>query len=150
MTRDSPVASDRYDLARFVHAQEGVYDQALAEIRRGEKRSHWMWFVFPQIAGLGSSPTAQRYAIRSLDEARAYLEHPVLGPRLIECAEAALGVAGRSAAEIFGSPDDLKLRSCATLFASAGAPDSVFDRLLRQYYGSERDPKTLELLGNRG
>ena len=104
MIRDSPVASDRYDLARFVHAQEAVYDQALAEIRRGEKRSHWMWFIFPQIAGLGSSPTAQRYAIRSLDEARAYLEHPVLGPRLIECAEAALGVAGRSAAEIFGSP----------------------------------------------
>lgn len=150
VTSDSQVADDPYHLARFTRAQEGVYEQALAEIRRGEKRTHWMWFIFPQIAGLGSSPTTQRFAIRSLDEARAYLEHPTLGPRLMACAEADLGVAGRSAAEIFGSPDDLKLKSCATLFASIRAPDSVFDRLLGKYYGGERDPRTLELLGSRG
>jgi uncharacterized protein (DUF1810 family) len=108
-----------------------------------------MWFVFPQLAGLGSSTTSKLYAIRSLAEARAYLEHPVLGPRLIECAEIALGVEGRSAAQIFGSPDDMKLKSCATLFASILPPDSVFDRLLGKYYRGERDPRTLELLASR-
>src|SRR5438067_7360997 len=105
---DTRGADDPHDLGRFVEAQEGVFDRALAEVRAGRKRTHWMWYVFPQLDGLGFSPTAKRYAIKSLDEARAYLAHPVLGPRLVECAEAVVGVAGRSAAEIFGSPDDLK------------------------------------------
>jgi uncharacterized protein (DUF1810 family) len=138
---------DPYDLGRFVQAQQGDFDRALAEIRGGKKRTHWMWYIFPQLDGLGSSATAKRYAIKSIDEARAYLDHPVLGPRLLQCAEAAAGIEGRSATEIFGSPDDLKLRSCATLFACVSPPGSVFDRLLDKYYGGERDRKTLRLLG---
>src|SRR6266513_756425 len=105
---------DQFDLQRFVEAQAGVYEQACAELRSGRKRSHWMWYVFPQIQGLGSSAMSTRYAIRSLAEASAYLAHPVLGPRLIECAEAALSVRERTAHDIFGSPDDRKLKSCAT------------------------------------
>src|SRR5579872_5863827 len=111
-------AGDPHDLNRFVQAQTGVYDRALAEIRSGKKRSHWMWFIFPQFDGLGFSSTSKHYAIKSIAEAKAYLSHPVLGPRLVECAEAALSVQGRTAHEIFGSPDDMKLRSCATLFAN--------------------------------
>src|SRR6476620_2362616 len=122
--------NDPFDLSRFVAAQKTDYTQALAEIRAGRKRSHWMWFVFPQIEGLGHSSMSRRYAIKSVAEARAYLEHRVLGPRLLECCEAALGVEGRSAHEIFGSPDDMKLRSCGTLFASVSPPGSVFHRLL--------------------
>jgi uncharacterized protein (DUF1810 family) len=143
-------APDPHDLRRFVEVQERIYAQALAEIRDGRKRSHWMWFVFPQVEGLGSSPTSRRYAIRSLAEAEAYLRHPVLGPRLVECAEAVLGVEGRSASEIFGSPDDMKLRSCATLFARASPAGSVFERLLARYYAGARDARTLELLGCAG
>ena len=109
---------DPYDLRRFVRAQTDDYQRALAEIVSGRKRSHWMWYVFPQFDGLAFSATSKRYAIKSVAEAQAYLAHPVLGPRLLECAEAVVRVEGRSAAEIFGSPDDLKLRSCATLFAS--------------------------------
>jgi uncharacterized protein (DUF1810 family) len=139
--------ADPFDLERFVRAQEGVHDAALAELRGGRKRSHWMWFVFPQLAGLGSSPMAQRYAIGSLAEARAYLDHPLLGPRLSECAEALLEVTGRTAREILGSPDDLKLRSCATLFAAAASPGSPFERLLDRYYGGHGDPETLRRLG---
>ena len=131
------------DLERFVEAQEGVYARALAEIKAGRKATHWMWFVFPQIEGLGSSPMAVRYAIASLDEARAYLAHPVLGPRLRECAEAALAVEGRTAHDIFGPPDDLKLRSSATLFERADGDGGVFTRLLEKFYGGERDPATL-------
>jgi uncharacterized protein (DUF1810 family) len=138
---------DPYDLARFVRAQEDDFARALAEIRAGEKRSHWMWYIFPQLDGLGFSPTAKYYAIKSVQEARAYLEHPVLGPRLLGCAEAAVRVEGRSATAVFGSPDDLKLRSCATLFACVSPPGSVFDRLLDKYYGGKRDGKTLRLLG---
>jgi uncharacterized protein (DUF1810 family) len=141
------IAEEPHDLARFVRAQESSYEQALTEVRGGRKRSHWMWYIFPQLAGLGFSSTAQFYAVQSLEEARAYLAHPVLGPRLLACAEAALGVEGRTAHEIFGSPDDLKLRSCATLFACVTPPDSVFARLLAKYYRGERDPKTLQLLG---
>jgi uncharacterized protein (DUF1810 family) len=140
-------ADDPHDLGRFRRAQEGDYERALSEIAGGRKRSHWMWYIFPQIDGLGTSSTARRYAIKGLDEARAYLDDPVLGPRLLECAEAAVGVEGRSATEIFGSPDDLKLRSCATLFACVSPPGSVFDRLLAKYYQGRRDEKTLELLG---
>lgn len=140
-------SGDPFDLGRFVEAQSDDYETALAEVAAGRKRSHWMWYVFPQIDGLGSSPMAARYAIKSLDEARAYLDHPVLGPRLAEIAEAALSVEGRSAREIFGSPDDLKLRSCATLFAIASPPGSVFGRLLDKYFRGEPDARTLELLG---
>ena len=137
-----------YDLSRFVPAQEADYAQALSEIKSGRKRTHWMWYVFPQIDGLAFSATSKLYAIKSVEEARAYLDHPVLGPRLLECAEAALHIEGTSAAEIFGSPDDLKLKSCATLFASITPRGSVFDRLLEKYYRGERDSKTLQLLGS--
>lgn len=144
---DPSDAGDPHDLDRFVQAQARNYDHALAEVRAGRKRTHWMWYVFPQVAGLGSSPTARRYAIRSLAEARAYLGHPVLGPRLVECAEAALGVEGRSAYEVFGSPDDLKLRSSATLFACVSPPGSAFHRLLDRYFDGQPDDRTLRLLG---
>jgi uncharacterized protein (DUF1810 family) len=137
--------ADPYDLARFVHAQEGVYDEALAEIRSGRKRSHWMWFIFPQVAGLGSSPASQHYAITSLAEARAYLAHPLLGPRVVACAEALL-VQGRTGREVFGSPDDLKLRSCATLFAAVSPQGSVFHRLLDRFFDGAADQRTLDLL----
>jgi uncharacterized protein (DUF1810 family) len=140
-------AGDPHDLNRFVQAQAEDYERALAEIRSGRKRSHWMWYIFPQYDGLGFSATSRRYAIKSAAEARAYLGHPVLGQRLLECAEAVLHVEGRSAFEIFGSPDDLKLRSCATLFAYVSPAGSVFDRLLDKYYHGERDGKTLRLLG---
>ena len=122
--------ADPYDFARFVRAQEHDYAQALAEIRSGRKQSHWMWFIFPQVAGLGVSSTSRRYAIRSATEAEAYLAHPILGPRLVEIAEAAAGIEGRSAFEVFGSPDDMKLRSCATLFAQVSPAGLVFERLL--------------------
>jgi uncharacterized protein (DUF1810 family) len=137
---------DPYHLNRFLEAQADDYEQALSEIQSGRKRTHWMWYIFPQIDGLAFSSTSKRYAIKSIEEARAYLDHPVLGPRLRECAEAAVGVEGRSAAEIFGSPDDLKLRSCATLFACVSPAGSVFERLLAKYYGGSRDAKTLQLL----
>jgi uncharacterized protein (DUF1810 family) len=133
------------DLDRFVSAQAGIYQDALAELTAGRKRTHWMWFIFPQIAGLGSSPTAQRYAIASLDEARAYLAHPVLGPRLRECARALLAVEGKSAEKILGYPDDLKLRSSMTLFARAAGDPDVFEAVLRRYYDGP-DPRTLALL----
>jgi uncharacterized protein (DUF1810 family) len=142
----SSVTGDPFDLNRFVDAQQGNYERALAEIRNGFKQSHWMWYVFPQFAGLGQSWTSQRYAINSLDEAHAYLLHPILGPRLVEVAEAALAVNGRSAKEIFGSPDDVKLRSSATLFALASADDSVFHRIIDKYFHGQSDPITLELV----
>ena len=141
-------AGDPHNLNRFMQAHEGDYARALAEIRSGRKRSHWMWYIFPQFDGLGSSPTSKRYAIKSVAEAKAYLDHPVLGPRLLECAEAVLRVRGRSASEIFGSPDDMKLRSCATLFACVSPAGSVFHQLLDKYFQGERDGKTLRLLGS--
>ena len=139
--------NDPHSLARFVQAQEGDYETALREITAGSKRSHWMWYIFPQIDGLGSSAMARRYAIKSADEARAYLAHPVLGERLRACAQAAAAVEGRNATEIFGSPDDLKLRSSATLFAAVSPPDSVFQKLLDKFYPAGPDPATLRLLG---
>ena len=139
-------AGDLHDL--FVRAQQGDYDQALAEITSGRKRSHWMWYIFPQFRGLGRSAMAERYAIQSAAEATAYLRHPVLGPRLVGCAEAALGVEGRSAYDIFGSPDDMKLRSCATLFARVSPAGSVFERLLDRFYQGRPDETTLALLGD--
>jgi uncharacterized protein (DUF1810 family) len=140
--------SDPYDLQRFVDAQDRDYARALAEINRGEKRSHWMWYVFPQCDGLGHSPTARRFAISSVAEAAAYLRHPVLGPRLIEAAEAALAVEGRSAHDIFGSPDDMKLHSSATLFSRVSVAGSPFHRILDRFFGGEPDRKTLELIGS--
>ena len=119
---------DAFDLGRFTTAQEAVYIRALAEIRAGDKRSHWMWFIFPQIDGLGFSSTAKHYAIKSVEEARQYLTHPVLGPRLIECAEAVLAVEGRSANEIFGFPDDMKLKSCMTVNVGRKVRQPVGDR----------------------
>lgn len=141
------MALDPHDLNRFVEAQEHTCDQALSEVRGGRKRSHWMWFVFPQYDGLGFSPTSRRYAIKSVAEAEAYLRHAVLGPRLRESFEAVLGLEGRSASEVFGSPDDMKLRSCATLFACLSPAGSVFERVLEKYYHGRRDEKTLRLLG---
>jgi uncharacterized protein (DUF1810 family) len=138
---------DPHDLNRFVKAQAGIYDQALAELRAGRKRTHWMWFVFPQIAGLGSSEMARFYAIADRAEAAAYLDHPLLGARLRECAEALLGVEGRTALEILGSPDDLKARSCMTLFADLPGSDPVFRQVLEKYYGGEPCPRTVEILG---
>ena len=138
--------SDPYGLQRFVDAQNPVYDKVCSELREGGKKSHWMWFIFPQIDGLGSSPMARKFAISSLAEATAYLEHPILGPRLTKCTELVNLVEGRSIEQIFGYPDDLKFRSSMTLFARA-APDSrVFIDALQKYFSSEFDPATLERL----
>lgn len=134
--------SDPFGLARFVEAQEGSYETALAEIRRGSKRSHWMWYIFPQIAGLGHSPMAQHYAIRSLDEAKAYLAHPVLGPRLQACVEALDALRGTTAERVFGSVDAMKLRSSLTLFEAAGAP---FGPTIERWF-TGRDERTLRLI----
>ncbi len=135
-------ASDPFDLARFVSAQEGSYATALEEIRQGAKRSHWMWYVFPQLAGLGHSAMARHYASRSLDEARAYLAHPLLGPRLRACVEGLDALEGSSAERVFGTVDAMKLRSSLTLFEAAGAP---FGPTIERWCG-ERDQRTLELL----
>ena len=138
--------NDPFDLNRFVTAQAPVYGRVVAELRDGRKRSHWMWFVFPQLRGLGGSPTAVRYGISSLQEARAYLSHELLGPRLRECTQLVNQVQGRSAEEIFGSPDDLKLRSSMTLFALAAQDAQDFSALLDKYYGGQQDPLTLAQL----
>ncbi len=135
--------TDRYDLARFVSAQSAVYDQVLAELRAGRKRSHWMWFVFPQLVGLGHSAMAQRYAIGSLEEARAYLAHPVLGARLRECSRLVLAAPGGDAHAIFGSPDDLKFHSAMTLFDRAAPQESMFRECLQKYFGGRGDALTL-------
>jgi uncharacterized protein (DUF1810 family) len=137
---------DPHGLVRFLEAQALVYPQARAELRAGRKRTHWMWFVFPQVAGLGSSAMAQRYAIASLDEAKAYLAHPVLGERLRECAQAMLAVDGRSAHDILGSPDDLKFHSSMTLFHRAAPAEPVFGDCLKKYFGGQEDPQTLARL----
>lgn len=140
---------DPFDLERFIAAQDasGTYARALAELRSGAKRSHWMWFVFPQIAGLGSSPMAQRYAIRSLDEARAYLAHPVLGARLRECVAALNALPTNDAEAVLGGIDAMKLRSSLTLFLRAAPGDEEFERALAKFYGGVPDPRTIELLG---
>ncbi len=141
--------ADPFDLRRFVEAQERVYDTVLAELRNGAKRSHWIWFVFPQLQGLGRSATAQKYGISSLDEARAYLAHPVLGPRLRECAGLVAGITGRSADQIFGWPDNLKVRSSMTLFAHATDDPEIhadFRGVLDKFYAGEDDQATLDML----
>jgi uncharacterized protein (DUF1810 family) len=135
---------DRYDLKRFVAAQDAdrTYDQAAAELRRGRKTSHWMWFVFPQITGLGQSPVARMYAISGLAEAKAYLAHPVLGPRLVQCAAIVGGLSGRTAEQIFGGIDALKLRSSMTLFLRAAPDEPVFRQVLDEHFGGKPDPAT--------
>lgn len=138
--------NDPYDLERFVTAQEGDVDTVTGELKNGAKRSHWMWYVFPQMKGLGSSSTAQRYGIGSLEEAKAYLEHSLLGPRLREWTQLVLEVEGKSAQEIFGYPDYLKFRSCMTLFSRAAEEGSEFHQALEKYYDGEPDGKTLSLI----
>jgi len=138
--------NDPFDLQRFVDAQDRIYDTVVDELTAGRKRSHWMWFIFPQLRGLGSSPTAVRFAISSVDEARAYLDHELLGARLRECAGLVARIEGRSAEEIFGWPDDMKLRSSMTLFAHAADDNAEFVAVLEKFYGGEEDPATLARL----
>ena len=137
---------DPYDLNRFLIAQKGVYEKALAELRAGQKRTHWMWYIFPQIDGLGHSPAARHYSIKGMEEARLYLEHPVLGKRLLECTEAVVALRGGSLSEIFGYPDDMKFKSSMTLFEKAAGEGSVFSAALDRYCRGERDAATLRLL----
>ncbi|MGV3655754.1 MAG: DUF1810 domain-containing protein [Noviherbaspirillum sp.] len=138
--------STPYVLERFVQAQQPVYEQAIGELRDGRKRSHWMWFIFPQIKGLGRSEMAKHYAISSKDEAAAYLAHPILGPRLEQCAHLVLAIEGKNLNEIFGDPDDAKFRSCMTLFWSVAGPASVFQACLKKYCGNQPDPWTVARL----
>ena len=142
----TPFAADPHDLQRFVDAQEPVFEQVCSELRAGRKREHWIWFIFPQIQGLGYSFTSRRFAIRSRAEAQAYLTHPILGPRLRECTRLVTAVEGRSIQEILGSPDDMKFRSSMTLFAHATTDNQVFLDALKKYFGSQFDPLTLERL----
>jgi uncharacterized protein (DUF1810 family) len=142
------MAGDPHRLQRFVDAQAAVYEQAMRELSEGAKRSHWMWFVFPQLRGLGHSSNAFRYGITGIDEARAYLAHPVLGPRLLECAAVLEQLdGGRTVSDIFRDPDDVKLRSSLTLFAKVAESGSVFERLLAKYFGGEPDDRTVAMLG---
>jgi uncharacterized protein (DUF1810 family) len=136
-----------HDLTRFVAAQADSYAQALRELRAGQKRSHWMWFIFPQFAGLGFSATSQHYAIKSLDEAREYLRHPLLGPRLAECTRAVNALEGLTARQIFGMPDDMKFHSSMTLFELVAEPESEFTAAIEKYFAGRRDSQTLELVG---
>lgn len=137
---------DPFDLARFIEAQQDDYQIALTEVQNGRKVSHWMWYIFPQLRELGRSSTAQHYGISGEAEARAFMQHAILGPRLIEICEAALSLNGQSARSIFGTPDDLKLRSCATLFAHISQSGSVFHQVVDKYFEGEFDQRTLELL----
>ena len=142
----SHAQNDPFELQRFVAAQNGIYDVALEELRRGSKRSHWIWFIFPQVAGLGSSAMSERYAIKSKREALAYLNHPILGARLKECTNALLAVAGRTAEDVMGRPDDLKLRSSMTLFAAVSAAGSPFHEILERYFSGSCDDRTIDYL----
>ncbi|MBU0664448.1 MAG: DUF1810 domain-containing protein [Proteobacteria bacterium] len=145
-TNDLPNTNDPFDLNRFSRAQEKIYPKVLEELRKGRKESHWMWFIFPQIEGLGRSATAKFYAIKSLEEAAAYLNHPVLGQRLLQCSESLLNIHQKSASAIFGFPDEWKLRSCMTLFATIAEEDSVFARVLANYFNGQTDQRTMEIL----
>jgi uncharacterized protein (DUF1810 family) len=140
------IMNDPYDLQRFESAQDPVFEQVCTELREGEKRSHWMWFIFPQLRGLGHSQMAVRFAISSREEAEAYLRHPVLGPRLQECTRLVTLVEGRSISQIFGHPDDLKFRSSMTLFASVASDNQIFKDALQKYFAGEFDRLTLERL----
>lgn len=141
--------TDDYNLHRFLDAQAPVYDTVLSELRAGRKSSHWIWFIFPQIAGLGRSGMAQQFAFGSLDEAKAYLQHPVLGQRLRECTQLVLDVNGRSAEEIFGYPDNLKFRSCMTLFLTAATDKTIFKDALFKYFDGKPDQVTLDILAQQ-
>ncbi len=148
-TMANPSSNDPFHLERFVEAQSNTYFAALNEIRAGKKRSHWMWFVFPQLAGLGNSEFARRYAVSGRDEAVAYLQHPILGARLTEICRALLEIDGSNATQILGTPDDMKLHSCITLFLSIPVNDpSIFQAVLKKFFGGTMDRKTLLLLGN--
>jgi len=138
----------KYNLNRFLEAQETTYNEALTEIKKGKKQGHWMWFIFPQIAGLGFSDFNVFYAIKNIDEATQYLQHPVLGQRLVQITKAVLEINGKTANEIFGKPDDRKLQSCMTLFTQVKNTAPIFQRLLDQYYQGNKDEKTMELLNN--
>ena len=138
---------NEYILERFIKAQNGSYEKAFAEVSNGRKRSHWMWYIFPQVAGLGLSETSRYYAIKDTDEAHAYLHHPVLGPRLVEICGALLEVDSNNAGDIFGNPDDMKLRSSMTLFAEVENTDKVFNQVLDKFFKGLKDDKTLRLLG---
>lgn len=140
------MTEDPFNLQRFITAQEEVYDQALEELKRGRKETHWIWFIFPQIEGLGRSEMAQRYSIKSRQEAEEYLKHPVLGPRLVECCNALLYIHGKSICDIMGFPDDLKLASSMTLFAGVSKDDSVFREVIDKYFQRQTDPRTIEIL----
>jgi uncharacterized protein (DUF1810 family) len=139
-------SADRFHLERFVRAQQPVYKRVLAELQAGEKMSHWMWFIFPQIRGLGRSPVSVEFAISGREEALAYLEHSVLGPRLRECTQLVLLMEGKSAVDIFRSPDDMKFRSCMTLFAKVSSEDDIFERALHKYFNGVPDKLTLDRL----
>lgn len=143
-TSRSNSSSDSYNLERFVIAQDSIFKRVLSELQAGTKMGHWMWFIFPQISGLGRSPTSMEYAISSRDEAQAYLQHPVLGPRLRECTQLVLNVNGRSATDIFGTPDDIKFRSSMTLFAQVSRDDDIFHRALQKYFEGVPDRLTLD------
>ena len=145
-TSRSNSSSDSYNLERFVIAQDSIFKRVLSELQAGTKMGHWMWFIFPQIRGLGRSPTSIEYAISSRDEAQAYLQHPVLGPRLKECTQSVLNVNGRSATDIFGTPDDIKFRSSMTLFAQVSRDDDIFHRALQKYFAAVPDRLTLDRL----
>jgi uncharacterized protein (DUF1810 family) len=145
-TNGASGATDPFFLQRFVEAQQSIYQQALSELQSGKKKSHWMWFIFPQMAGLGKTSTAQHYGIKSLAEAEAYLADPVLGARLNACTEAVLALDDCSTSQIFGSPDDMKFHSCMTLFARAAGPNSPFQAALARFCGGQADPRTLALL----
>ena len=141
---------DTYNLDRFLEAQEGSYNTAYEEIKKGRKISHWMWFIFPQLRGLGNSETSKKYAIQSKDEAIAYYNHPVLGSRLIEITKVLLKIEGKSAHDIFGSPDDVKLKSCMTLFSLVQKENDLFNRVLLKYFEGKKSWKTIELLNTNG
>ena len=139
---------DPYNLRKFLDAQDPIYDQVVAELRSGIKRGHWMWYIFPQVAGLALSPMSERYSIESVEEAKAYLDHPVLGTRLIECVQLVTSIEGRSVQQIFGHPDWLKFRSCLTLFVETHVNDRVFEKALDKYFEGVPDLLTIEILGN--
>jgi uncharacterized protein (DUF1810 family) len=141
--------TDVFNLQRFIDAQNGVYTSVLEELRAGEKRSHWMWFVFPQIRGLGGTPTSRAYAISSRDEAKAYSEHPILGARLRECTQLLMAVKDRTAEQIFTYPDNLKFRSCLTLFEESATEPGIFRAALLRYFGGKPDPLTLDILNKK-
>ncbi len=149
MTKASDITTnkDPYDLNRFISAQDKIYETVIKELINGKKHTHWMWYIFPQIDGLGKSATSKYYAIKSIEETRQYLNHPVLGKRLLECAEIVIYLEGKSISEIFGFPDDLKLKSSMTLFAYIANPGSIFARIIDKYFEGEKDVKTLDLLG---